>query len=357
MKKAMIALICVMLVLALGLTAVLVIGLNGGLQANLFSDENLELANRQTFRAGDVELLQINYRSERITLLPYDGDELILEEYMSDWDEAMLASTQLSGGQLSIQAGNRPLRVGLWMWRARIVVHLPHSWAGQLVAESSSGGIRSEGTLSLQSLRTTSSSGSIRLGRVETDKDVAIACSSGSFTCESIVAGGRVDISSSSGSIRPDAVTAQQLSIKNSSGSVRLGRVHADTTVSSSSGSIEIDELNGSFLLDNRSGSIRLHAGAAHGTATSSSGSIKIELSELTGDVSLSATSGSCRLQLPLGSAFHLQVQTGSGSIHTSDDDALHFNQKGNRAEGDVGTNPSHTVRMETSSGSARVEW
>lgn len=359
-KGFIIATICLVLVVAIGLGAVLVMGLTGNLKAgNLFSfAPSMELANRQEFAAGDFDSLLVEYSSERIILLPGQEGRVVLEEYMSRWDEGMLARISTDGRRLDIRAGNRP--AGSWMnWNAEIKLYVPASWAADVSLKNSSGSIRAEDErFSFGAFSAATSSGSIRLGRVTAQGDLRLQSSSGSVNAEQLEAGGSAAASATSGALRLERVQARDVELRTSSGSIRVGQAAAErVAASASSGSINFERLDGVFELSNTSGGLHVEGGAGSGSAKTSSGSLRIRLDELNGDLSLNTTSGSCRLSVPGGQAFSFFAQTSSGSIRTPDDGGLSYNQRGNEASGSFGPNPVYRVEMRASSGSVKLEW
>lgn len=364
-KVTMIVVIVLLAVVAIGLCGFLVLSLTGVMpQLNLFSwTGNLELANRQVLSAEELSSLSVQYSSEKIKLLySASAQEIVLEEYMSSWDEDMLATVNRQDGAVNISAGKRPLRP---FWRAEIRLYLPAAWAGEVALSNSSGSIRGDeaGTFHFGSFSAKCSSGSIRLNHIESDGDITLQTSSGSVEAQALDApNGRIDLSASSGSIRMGNTNGRQVAANTSSGSIRGKAVCGESVeASASSGSIQFEYLGGQFALKNTSGSITVEGGDGYGTAQTSSGSVRVALEALGGDLSLSSTSGSCRLTLPLGTAIDFSAETNSGSIKVDDAGGLgsvSYNQKGNQAQGSFGQGTAqNAVQMKASSGSVRLEW
>lgn len=360
MKKALVALIVVIAVLAVGLVAFMVMGITGGMPGGFgFLNARVELANRQTFPASQLRALSMRYSLEEITLLPADGDDIVLEEYFSSWDEGMKAQVETQGDRLNIRQGNRPNLFGLFSWRGEIKLYLPDSWQGELELESRSGTIVSESELNLQALEAKASSGSIRMSTVRAVGDIALTCTSGSVRAERLQAGGEVQMNTTSGSVRAGTVEAAAITAEANSGSVHFEQATAGTVeAGTTSGGLRFERLDGQFKLKSSSGGVKVEAGAGFGTASATSGSVEVRLDSLEGDVSLKASSGSCKLYVPPGSAFTFSARVSSGGIHTPDDGALSYNQKGNEAQGSFGSAPpTHNVEMEATSGSVRLNW
>lgn len=356
-RTGLIILICFVAAVIIALLAMLVVGISrGGTDMDFFSSGGT-LANRQVFPVDTVAALNISYRSDSVNIIPISGDEIILEEYLSDANESMLATITQNGGTLSISGGKRPIRFFLWFAREYINIYVPSGWLGDLSVESSSGSVKAEDNFTLNSLSLQSSSGSVRLGNVNSKGNVELHSSSGSLHCGNITAEGSVSVSSSSGSVHAGIVSGAEISLKSSSGSVKAEKLQADSVyVKSGSGSVTLEELVGTFTLENSSGSIRINGGSGHGTAESTSGSVKIVLGGVDGDLKLKSTSGSVRLEIPANLSFEFYSKTSSGSVNTSFDNSLSYNKSGKEARGTVGASPAFTISCYNSSGSIRVE-
>lgn len=356
MRKFVVAMIGLALVVALILTGVLVMFMTGNMPSfNFYA--NLEMANRQVFPAAGFDSLSVGYSSERITLLAGNDGEIVLEEYMSRWEDDMLANVSLGANSLDIRAGRRSIGF-LTMWRCKVKVYVPRQFLADVSLDNSSGTIHLEDDFHFKSLAIDNTSGSVRMQDVVADGDIRVSASSGSISAEELVAGGDVVLDNTSGSIKPGKVQGRTITAENTSGSIRFDSAVAGTVrARGSSGSIAFDELEGEFDLSNTSGSVTVERGVGGGKATSSSGSIKVTLDEMTSDVSLSTTSASCKLTVPRDTGFAFQAKTTSGSIHVPDENGVTFNEKGNQASGNVGGGGTLRVNMESSSGSVRVEY
>lgn len=357
MKTAIKVTIGLVVVAGLGLVGVLVLSLAGLLP--MMGGGVLQLVNRQVFPADQLQRVSASYSSEKITLLPSSGNEVVLEEYLSRDDEDAKATISHNGSSLDIQAGNRGWGVSLFgSWRGEIKLYVPQSFWAQLTLSTSSGEIEADHDFTLGGLTAQASSGAIQLRRVESSGDIALSTTSGAIRAEELRAAGAVRLSSSSGGIRPGRVHADDICASATSGKVSFdsavaGAIEAQT----SSGGIHFDYLEGAFRLSASSGGIKVQEGGGHGSAETSSGGINLTLDRLTGDVSITSSSGGSKLQLPRGSSLYFQAQTSSGSIHTPDDGSTSYNQRGNEASGTFGRDPVHTVRLKATSGGVRLEW
>lgn len=358
MKKLMVVLICILLVVAVGLSLFLYSAINNGFSWFSWNfDTTTELANRQVFSADDFDSLLLQYESDTITILPSAGNEIVLEEYMSEWENNMLAQIDTANRSLTISQGKRPLAV-MGFWNNQIKLYIPARLTADLTIENHSGSIKSEHNFEVNSLALSSSSGSIKVAGFTVQQDALISTSSGSLYADTLTAGGTATLSASSGSVKAQQIQAQKLYANTNSGSLLLEEAQADTIeLKNSSGSIAVGHISGTFDIRSSSGSIKVEGGAGSGSIENTSGSIHLTLQQLTGNLSVKGSSGSQRINLPEDSSFHFQANTSSGSIKTPFDSDLSFNRSGKQATGSVGNSPQWTVECTSTSGSIRVDF
>lgn len=358
MKKVLIGCIIFFLVLALALGGFMAYGVVTGGIGN-WGDGNMftaELANRQTFAASSVETLDIRYHSDSVTLIESLGDEIVLEEYMTDWDESMLATVTQNSDTLRFEAGQRPIRIGINIWYSQIKIYVPRDWKGNLNVSTSSGSIRSEDDWTFTTISASASSGSVRFENVTTEGGASFKASSGSVKTGNLAILGNLNVETTSGSIHVGDAKAMNITAKASSGSINFdGMKGAKLEAKNSSGSIRIGTADGTMDFANTSGSLQVEKAIGGGNFQSSSGSVRVTFETLSGDVTGKATSGTVRVNLPSDASFTFEASTSSGSIGTWFDDQLTFNERKNRATGQVGDG-KYTVRLEASSGSVKVE-
>ncbi len=379
MKKAMIAMACVLLVIALGLVAVLgfaLINKGGEGPIFIFNFLSAELDKTTRIPVGDIQDIKLDFRSDSVTILPATGDEIVLEEYTNRLGEYPVSVSQ-SGNQLLLQQSGPDFQ--LFSFRISYTkLYLPRQYQGALTASLQSGSLTSEGDLSLSQCTAQSKSGSLNLQNIESQGDVRLSASSGSVKAGNISAAGLVaaesksgsvsvgrvetkgdvSLTSKSGSVKAEAVTAATLTAQSKSGSVKIESATAETVeAESSSGSVRVGKLQGQFHLTSKSGSVNLEEGRGAGYAESSSGSVHLQMAELNGDLEAISTSGGVNVTLPKGTGLDFSAETSSGSIHTPFDNDLQFSANDHRAEGQVGENPRFRLHCQASSGSVRVEW
>lgn len=360
MKKLMIGVICFISLAAVGLLVYM--GLVIGKVAPSFGAGGLfsepPLVNRQVFEASAFSEISLGYHSESITLLPSAGGEVVLEEYMSRWDESMLARVSAAAGSLSIRSGERPMLRIFPSWRCKVKLYVPAQWLGALSLETTSGGLHSEHDFSFGSFSAKTSSGGIRLGGITAREGISLAATSGGIGCEGLTAGGEVTLKAASGGIRLGAVKAEAPRAESTSGGMHFDSASArEITAENTSGGLRFGRIEGAFRLRNSSGGVSVDGGAGQGSVQTTSGGIRLTLEELQGDLAMEAGSGTVRLYLPAHSAFAFEAETGSGSIRAPEDGGLSYNEKGNEAAGSFGENPEHKVEMRATSGGVRLEW
>lgn len=358
MKKVIIGCIIFFLILALAMGGFMVYGITTGrFEDNTWGDGNMfqtELANRQTFAASSVKTLDIRYHSDSVTLIESLGDEIVLEEYMTDWDENMLAKVSQDSETLRFEAGQRSIRIGVWY--SQIKIYVPRDWKGNLNISTSSGSIRSENDWTFATVDASASSGSVRLENVTTEGAASFKTSSGGVTTGNLAILGNLNVETTSGSIHVKDAKAMNITAKASSGSINFDSMKgAKLEAKNTSGSIRIGTADGTMDFGNTSGSIHVDKAIGGGSFQSSSGGVRVTFETLSGDVTGKATSGTVRVNLPSDASFTFEANTSSGSIGTWFDDRLTFNERKNRATGQV-ADGQHTVKLEASSGSVKVE-
>lgn len=339
MKRTGIVLgIVALCIVGAGLLVFMMTAITRGTGANeLFTfGRKLELANTERMSVDKADKITISYYSDSITFYQGEGEELVLEEYMNNWDEGMFAEVAKDNGVVSVISGKRPAVRWFGGLQTEIKVYLPKSYHGSLEVSVSSGSMRSGQSFVLDEVNLKSGSGSIHMEGFTAEKGVTASCSSGSLNINRIETKGDCRLSANSGFINLENGIVKTLT----------GMV--------SSGSIKIENLEGAMDLSSDSGSIRV-SGRGHGKLKSSGGSIKADFKELSGDLEMTSSSGEISLKLPQDLDFSMEANTSSGSIKTDFDDQLSFNKKGNLAKGQIGNGDGPAVRLNASSGGIKV--
>lgn len=146
---------------------------------------------------------------------------------------------------------------------------------------------------------------------VPADADVTVNLESISLLATNLTA--RVDATATSGSL--DVETTGAVDLEASSGSIEA---HASAgSMHTTSGSIDV-VLDGWITASATSGSIEGVIGDG-GSATATSGSIELTLRRaLTRDLTLSTSSGSVVIEVPAGTAMHLDLMSESGGVEVN---------------------------------------
>ncbi len=360
-----------------------------------FGSASAKLVNTSSYRMDGIESLILEYSMDDIILYESDTNELKLMEYMSIVpEERELTRVNQSGSRLHLRKGDKMRRNWLFFnYTGYVEVYLPSGYAGSLSASTSSGNIRSELILHLNSYEASSTSGDISFSGVSA-KNISVSSSSGSISFEKASAD-RIEVSSTSGDIRFDEANGSR-SFSSSSGSIRILGGDGDSNLSStsgnitvqkntgklnahaSSGNITIEDASGSKEIETTSGFIKLSHCSGFLRASSSSGDIRVleqagagsfestsgninvdfieDASVLHEDISADASSGSVSFRLPSGLSFEFEARTSSGEIRTYFDDSLSFQRNGDRASGTVGSNPAQRIRISTTSGNITIK-
>lgn len=338
MKKVVIAAIAVVGAIIVALVVLLIVGISKG-GFDMAWGLSAELRNRQTFSVEDIDTLMIDYSSDSIHIYQSDGDEIILEEYDTHWDESKAAVTSLNNGTLKITQGKRPIQIGIFIFKESYVnIYVPSYWYGDMDVSCTSGSIKAEDDWSLHSMSIKCSSGTIRLGSISADGDLTIKTTSGSIKSSALTANGKLNVHATSGTIKCTALSA--------GGSIK---------VTCNSGTITLEKVTGSFDVSTTSGGVRIGDVSGSGYVEANSGTINLGLSALYGDLSTKTTSGSIKITILEDFSFSFSASVGSGMIKTPFDDSLSYNKSGNKATGNVGGDPQYTLSCQAGSGTIRV--
>jgi len=331
-------------VVALIMLFELVAGLNGGgrlLAANSglvrFVQGNLSLVREESISLADIHRIEIEafYHSVRVFLT--DGAEMTVRQYDtdSDADPKTLFSSSKANGALRVSIAHRIRLMFFTGAGPRLEIDIPRTYAGAVAVKTASGSIRLYDPVKWSDVSIISSSGTIR--------------SNGSLTCAAL------DVETSSGSVNLGDIRAGSVRIDTSSGTIRLGdvAVRGSAGISSSSGSHHVGDLSaGVFSIRGKSGSMRYSGVSGGGVVTNSSGSINLGRLEVKGEVSVSGSSGTQRMELTGNQNLAVSISTTSGSIRAADLALSYTDNRGRNASATVGSGADGTLNLKSSSGS-----
>lgn len=295
MKK--IALITV-IILAVGLV-ITVVGL-ALLKFNVISIDTLDTFTTTYSESDAFTDIEVKGSGSEVVLIPSEDGEC---RVVCTEAENITHTVRVTDGTLYIEKhDNRKWneRIGIFMEDMVIEVYLPESEYSNLKIKNSSGGIK------------------VREGFAFKETD--IENTSGSVDFRSCA--GSLDINVTSGSIRLQDVSASEISLETTSGSIKAENINAATAfdVHSTSGSIKIERAicgdidmsasSGSVKLNNSDASeieIKTSSGSVNGTLLTgkmfethtSSGSVKVPASEAgSGTCSINTSSGSIKISI-----------------------------------------------------------
>lgn len=279
------------------------------------------LQNTIELSTEEVSSLQLEYTSKNIRIYPAAGETITIREYLySDRPEAQAKVTYQENNEV-IVVGGRVQTLVLFGFGInggeRIEVYVPEKALKALSVQTGSGNI------------------------------------TGEHDC--VARDGKLAVKAGSGNIKWSGTDAREASFQAGSGNVKITDIKGNVKVETVSGNISGDFISGTINASAGSGNITLTDYEGKGTIAAKSGNVNVEAVSVTGDMGMQTNSGNIKLKVPEELKFHLEVNTGSGSIHTDFDEVLSYNKKGNCAEGDVGDTPEICIQMKAGSGNVKV--
>ncbi len=143
-----------------------------------------------------------------------------------------------------------------------------------------------------------------------------VALKSGSLVARDLDNHTDVKLNLRSGSANLSRSSFATLNVRLTSGSIKTDQVSADQfTVDNHSGSIKMSNTTAQFDILAHSGSVKGTTLTGAGRFMAHSGSIKLHWTQMTGDIDLEAHSGSIKSELPLDEPFKFNLQAKSGTI------------------------------------------
>ncbi|NLB28754.1 MAG: DUF4097 domain-containing protein [Clostridiales bacterium] len=274
-----------------------------------------ELIKEETFDASSLSELNISTQDQKIEIILTDDDFITVSQY--DGAVAEPFSTAETSDELRIALGSK-FRITVFnAIISRLEIHLPRSYAGDVTAVTSSGGITCDDAVTWSDAAAESRSGSVRIADIACSS-LTVSSSSGAIRVGGIASGGAVNLESTSGSIRAEgAVHCDELRVETLSGSVSLADVSssAGAVITTASGSIRAGDISAqSYSVRPSSGSVRLTMGGMKNLAfeiSSNSGSLRTGGYEFMYD----ASGRRGVYTVGDGSAGTLSVKTTSGAI------------------------------------------
>jgi DUF4097 and DUF4098 domain-containing protein YvlB len=144
-----------------------------------------------------------------------------------------------------------------------------------------------------------------------------IRCGSGDVELEDIESG---DIQAGSGDVEVQQIN-DSVKVKTGSGDVELGRIGRDGDVSAGSGDVALDSVGGALKVKTGSGDIVIKSGGDRVDAMAGSGDVVVNRVDR-GELIVKTGSGDVVIGIASGTAAYLDIQTVTGSVHSSLDNA-----------------------------------
>ena len=205
----------------------------GGLQSGYTLCESGEVS----FDPAEVKSLDVDWSSGSVTVLPYDGDELLVSEYASSrLSESQRLRWRLSGGRLSILccAQNR-----LQLADKDLSVFVPEGWIAESVELDGASADISLSQLSVRGdLRVDTGSGDVFLMDLRADRVEVDGASAWIYL--SALACGELDLDTASGGIMAEELVCGGVSADSASGDVYLDFAEAPRAVEADTASGDV---------------------------------------------------------------------------------------------------------------------
>lgn len=345
MRKFKIVTLVLWCLLTAGLCGILAYGMSGyGFYAGYQSYEvyggspNLVFEKEIPLDGIDNILVQYDMNNNDIYLREGDADVLTIREYNElELKEDEISTVTVTDGRIEVRGKRRngiefQIRLGRSGFRSVIgytEIILPASYKGQLSLMTASGDIKREAALVLEKdFEASTSSGDIMLTDV-TAENISLKCSSGDIDADQLI--GVTDIESTSGEITVRNFVGGT-KLKSSSGDIESESITGNARLVTTSGEITVQHVDGDVSAESSSGDIGIHKGSGARTVMTTSG-----------DIRLDGVDGVWEIQTSSGEVW-IKAQEGSGSISTTSGD---INLKLSRLAG--------SLNMDSSSGLVQI--
>lgn len=280
-----------------------------------------ELRNTIEIPLSEADSLLVDYGSKNLDVYVWQEDRIVIKEYLSSGRSDAKATVEYDGNRAVVTGGK-----WTWSWRnlfwgglhEKIEVYLPAQGLKELELSTGSGNISQKEGSAIEAKKAT-----VRAG---------------------------------SGNIRWQSAKAGEMGLFANSGNIWAASLVGDANIHTGSGNIMIKEISGSVEAKAGSGNVTIEALRGQCQAEAGSGNLQIGTLAVTGDITLHTRSGNQKLILPEDLSFTLQVDTGSGNIHTDYDGFLSFNKKGNQATGQIGDEPICLISCHAGSGNVTIK-
>lgn len=282
--------------------------------AGCSNSQNPQIANELHFSLERISDITISYDEESITFFESDNDELVIKEYMTKNKSSYYANVKQDSYSIHISEGGKPINKN--GFTRYVEVYLPASYK--------------------EALTITTTDGYIDLSNIDLQSSTL-----------------RID--STAGTVEINTAEASDIHLSSTSGTLKLGSISADTIkLDTTSGNITCDELIGDVTYTSTSGNIEIKSAIGSGSyKANNSGILNVVYTKVTGDLSFFNKNDNINLTLPADLEFGFEAATKNGSISTTFQENITID--GRTAHGNIGSNPTVTVKTETNNGNIDV--
>ena len=332
MRKVLKGMIIFFTVVMIGLLAFMVYVLTRGEDVNILG--SAELMASSEMPADEISAVEIKGYSEDIIFKESDTEDIIVKEFAAGKAKKRKAlKVQKTGDTLKLEIEKRT--GSSWFvfgnYHRHIEVYLPASYGGVIDMDVSSGDITSDIDFNVSKFSINASSGYLSLQDVSAE-DITIRTSSGDVKTGQL--SGEVKIDCTSGYVEAESCVGS-LDANTSSGDITIREMIGEVDVESTSGYLKIEKIDGLA------------------SANTSSGDVIMDFDRLDGDINVNTSSGYVSCDLPDDAEFDFKADTSSGDIDTYFDDELSYDRRGSEARGTVGKG-GKKITVKTSSGDIR---
>lgn len=302
----------------------------------------VELYEVKELDVPDVDKIIISTTSTSVNLLPSDQEKITVElkgQVNKKLSDTIFLDVRLENNSAKINVARKShsFIFGFFMDRSKVNVYFPQKWYKKIDVNTKSGCIEGKRlTADILSLKT--SSGSIRVNKAEANSECSFKASSGSVHVNDLRSSSDISVQTFSGGIRASHIqSGSKLEMKARSGGLDVQELTAkNLSLSTSSGSIKIRDVHGALK------------------AETSSGSIKAMNDHIEGEWKLRTSSGSVSVQLDHPESLLVQFKGNSGSSNISLEEMECQSKTKNSFIGKIGAG-ENKLTVRTNSGSFRL--
>lgn len=156
----------------------------------------------ESYESGtDIKELVIDESSNSIIMQSEDTDKITIEYY--DNPDSSMYVIEEKDGKLKFKRNDRKFfkLINIDFTERNIVVTVPSDYKGDMSVELTSGSLKAD-DITADDLKLDCTSGSIKLNNVKAKGDIDIDCTSGSIKFENLASGGDIEIDCTSGSVK-----------------------------------------------------------------------------------------------------------------------------------------------------------